>query len=96
LENNIYLSIFLLFLFRYWQEEAEKVFPHNKSVKKLRDKISRAKEGAADDDHEADVTAELNGNGDSNESEDGTFWYIEFFERFSKKTDPELATNLCA
>jgi hypothetical protein len=52
------------------------VFPHNKSVKKLRDKISRAKEGAADEDHQADVTAELNGNGDSNESEDGTFWYL--------------------
>jgi len=33
---------------RYWLEEAEKIYPHNKTLSKLRNKISRAADGLED------------------------------------------------
>lgn len=56
----------------YWLTEAEKVFPKNKCLKKLREKISCAKDGLEYVD--IDET-EINGNGDPNESDDNiAFW----------------------
>ena len=63
---------------RYWLEEAEKIYPHNKSLKKLRDKIQRAKDGLDDilnDDENAEE--DVNGNGAANESDDNVaFWCV--------------------
>ena len=63
---------------RYWLEEAEKIYPHNKSLKKLRDKIQRAKDGLDEilnDDENAEE--DVNGNGAANESDDNVaFWCV--------------------
>ena len=75
----------VLFSFRrYWLEEAEKIYGQNKTVKKLREKIQRAKDGFDDVFHnegnqvgDENADEDLNGNGAANESDDNVaFWYV--------------------
>lgn len=69
--------ILLCILSRYWLEQAENVFPQNKTIKRLREKIKSANEGIAFEDiHPDDVDKEeLNGNGGHGDSDDNSaFW----------------------
>ncbi len=65
------------FFSRYWLEEAEKIYPSNKILKRLREKIFRAKEGLEELEYNDNQDEELNGNSKVNESDDSTFW-LEF------------------
>ena len=76
----------MLIFFRYWLEEAEKIYPSNKTLKRLRDKIFRAKEGLEEVDYNDNPEEEQNGNAKVNESDDSTFWSVFVFKKFQKYT----------
>ena len=68
------LALMGVSIFSYWLEEASKVYPSNKNLKKLREKISCAKDGLEYVDIESQG-AELNGNNDPNESDDNVAYW---------------------